>query len=269
MERCIKALFILAFLICGCTVKEDRRDCPCYTLVNVDEFIASGFSRAMVSFSTDRLINREEINLAQYEGTGYEQALPRMSNRIAVVAGLYNSRISGDTLYVRKGLEADPVWLYTDKIICNDDGIVVAAVPRKQYCRLNIVVLGLKPWESFPYSFRVRSECNAINLYSCRPAEGEYCALAEHSPAGVCSVIIPRQAESNLLLDIFNSRDGSSLDGDAVFTLDLGARFRAEGYDWERIDLQDATVTIDYASLDMHLKIADWDADDVYLDQKI
>lgn len=258
------------FLSFSCSVKENRSDCPCYVNVNIDDYLKSGFDRALLSFSSGGLIDREEVDLSPFEGVGYEQAMPRRLGRVAVASGLSKTIVKSDTLLTPYGIETDPLWLFCEEFLCTDDEYRIESVARKQYCRLVIGVKGLASGGAYDYSFVVKGNCNAIDMYSATAIEGKYCAEAIRNETGIFSVRIPRQKKSELLLEVIDKKTLSSSGEYSVkFTVDLGAIFTASGYNWERKDLLDAEVSIDYANAQVSFRIEDWKSDDVFGDIKI
>jgi hypothetical protein len=256
----LAVLLIVTLLSPACSVKENRTACPCYTSVDVDDFILAGFAEATVSFSADHLLRREMISLQEYEDIGYMIALDRRSNRAAVIAGLDNSVVRGDSLMTPYGLEADPIWLYSEKFYCDGDEHWINARPHKQYCRLEIVVTGLSPGDIYDCCFRVKAESCGLDLYGRQALEGEYCALAERSSTGDFTVRIPRQLENRLSLELLHIGNPD----EPLFTIELDRKLEAAGYDWTREDLRDISVEVDYAGTEVNLKILDWDSDDVF-----
>ncbi len=249
----------------SCSVKESRTACPCYTSVAVDDFILAGFSEATVSFSAEELLLREKIALAEYEDEGYMIALSRKANRAAVIAGMDKSVVKGDSLFTSYGLETDPIWLYSEKFVCDDDDHLINARPYKQYCRLRIVLTGLSSSDECDCLFRIRASSCGLDIYGRRPLEGDYCAVARRDSDGNYILRIPRQAENRLQLELFLPDGGES----PVFSMDLGEAFGKSGYDWTREDLRDASVEVDYARATFSLSIMDWDRNDIFKDIKI
>ena len=77
-------------------------------------------------------------------------------------------------------------------------------------------------------------------LVECRPDE-----------RGVCSVRLPRQTESSLMLNIL---DG----GASVREFALGEYIAASGFDWSSPDLGDLTIAVDFALTRISLSVDDW-----------
>ncbi len=256
----LAVLLLVSLFSPSCSVKESRSACPCYTSVAVDDFILAGFAEATVSFSADRLLRRETISLQEYEDVGYMIALDRRSNRAAVIAGLDKCIVRGDSLITPYGLEADPIWLFSEKFYCEGDELVINARPHKQYCRLEIVVTGLSPGDRYDCSFRVKAESCGLDLYGRQALEGEYCAWAQRSSTGDFFVRIPRQAENRLSLELLRTDAPDA----PLFTIELDRKLEAAGYDWTREDLRDISLEVDYSGTEVKLKIIDWDSDDVF-----
>ena len=246
----------------SCSVKEDRAACPCYASVLVGEFIRKGFTDAMVSFSSDHLVRRENICLAEYEDEAYVASLERKTNRAALVAGIDRMQIRGDSLVVPYGLDADPLWLYSEHFLCDDDSYTLNARPHKQYCRLEIVMEGLPAEVQTSCSFRVRAEASGLDLYRRQPLAGEFCAQARRGLDGNFSLLLPRQADGGILLDVFSG----PVETGEKFVVDVNAKLKAAGYDWKLEDLKDVSITTDYAKADISLRILDWNPDDGFKD---
>ncbi len=252
----------------ACSIREDRGGCPCYISVLVGDFLRAGFSDAMLSFSSDRLVSREDIRLAEYEDEAYVASLERRMNRASLVAGIDRMQVRGDSLLTPGGHGSDPIWLYSEKFFCNDDFYTVTARPHKQYCRLKIVQTELSPGEESSCSFSVRAGYCGIDLYDRQPLRGEFHAEAQREPDGSFSLLLPRQGEEGEIL--LEACVASQNDGEAfTFTVDLGAHLRAEGYDWTLEDLRDVSVTVDYARAEISAHIEDWGSENIFYDVKI
>lgn len=254
----IFALLVLSPLA-SCSVKEDRGVCPCHVLVDVDEFIRAGFKDALFSFRSGSLVYGEDAWIGKSLGVGHEYALPRKPFSSAVVSGLKNTIVRGDSLVTPYGAESDPLWLHCGDILCDADELRVVARPHKQYCRLTLMVTGLNPEEEYDRLVRVIGDCSSIDMYSGRALEGDFSAYASPVGDGTLSVLIPRQRENELGLEIICPDDGS-----VDCSIDLGRVFEEQAYDWDREDLQDVRATIDRSSFEVRLEIGSWDYDDIF-----
>lgn len=259
----------LGLLLCSCSVKEDRRACPCYVRMEVGEFLHAGLPEALVSFSSGGGIRRSEVDLSEFRESGLVQSLPRGAAGAALAAGLDCMEVRGDSLVVPYGKEADPLWLYAEKFVCDGDEKHLQAVPCKQYCTLTIVVSGLEDVADHGMTLSVMAGSCALDIYSARPLAGAYRAVARRSGASAFQVRIPRQSGYGLLLEILVPSGGEDGQENLSRVLDLGSEFRKAGYDWQRRNLQDASALVDYSGAEISLSIGDWDVDGSFGDIEI
>ena len=65
--------------------------------------------------------------------------------------------------------------------------------------------------------------------------------------------VLPRQVDASLVLEIDDGKGNSK-----VFA--LGQYMIASGYDWNEPDLEDVTVTLDYALTELRLVVNGWES---------
>ena len=99
----------LGLLLCSCSVKEDRRACPCYVRMEVGEFLHAGLPEALVSFSSGGGIRRSEVDLSEFRESGLVQSLPRGAAGAALAAGLKPIVCIGELLEEREGGRTEEV----------------------------------------------------------------------------------------------------------------------------------------------------------------
>ena len=210
-----------------------------------------------------------EVDLSEFRESGLVQSLPRGAAGAALAAGLDCMEVRGDSLVVPYGKEADPLWLYAEKFVCDGDEKHLQAVPCKQYCTLTVVVSGLEEDVDHGMTLSVMAGSCALDIYSARPLAGAYRAVARRSGASAFQVRIPRQSGYGLLLEILVPSGGEDGQENLSRVLDLGSEFRKAGYDWQRRNLQDASALVDYSGAEISLSIGDWDVDGSFGDIEI
>ena len=144
----------------------------------------------------------EDVDIRQYEAVGLDVPAPRGIIYMSAAFGHESFSCNGDSLVVKEGAEISPLFLWADKVLCHDDLYYAEADPRKQYCKMNIVVVGLNPGEDFEYALRLKADCNAISLYGADALEGNYTVIAKNKNASGYEVLVPRQRENNIVLSI-------------------------------------------------------------------
>lgn len=269
MGHLLSALLVAApLVIVSCTVKENRQLCPCYTSVDVGEFIESGHKNALVTVMSDSKSISEEINLLEYKDKPYVIPLPKGANKLSLISGMNYTHIREDSLVTPYGLSSDALWVYNEKFICKDDSYNISAVPYKNFCKMTIIVVGLVPGENYDFSFRLRAKCNALDIYDSEALEGDFCGFAIQSNTdGLFTICLPRQKSNSILLEI--CRSISDEEYETVHTINLNSKLTSVGYDWSKADLMDVHITVDYTSLDVSLEMINWDKDNNYIDVEI
>ena len=246
---------LILVLACACSVKEDRSVCPMYLNLNFDRQIYDDVLHdSFVNVSARNTYFSQSINIRHYESIGLDIQVPRGTVRASAAFGHEGFNCSGDSLIAKKGCEISPLFLWTEKIVSHDDLYYAEVLPRKQFCRMNIVIVGLMPGEDFEYGLRLRADCNALSVYSAKALEGNYTVFASRKNASGYEILIPRQKEHALLLELVEHDE-------AVVVLDLGAYMKDCGYDWSEPDLDDLMVIVDYTALTLSLEIQEWNND--------
>lgn len=261
----------LSLMICSCSVKEDRHDCPCFVHLVLDEFIRAGFRDASLSFDSGGNIFRDDVELVKYSGCPYEIALPRSETCMSVVSGSDGFVMEDNVLSVPYGQESGPLWLFHDRLDCSGDEEYVRAVPFKQYCCLTVIVSGLPPDEEYDCSMTVRADCCGIGLLDAGPVEGKYCATVRKTARNTFSVRIPRQSGNSLFLDILPGGNGPSAHrgGQTAWTFDLGQEFSGSGYDWTKQSLDDVSAVVDCSRAEVSVSVEEWEFDDSFGNMEI
>ena len=248
-------LAIVLPLLSACSVKENRDACPCYVNYNFDELISEGYRSALVSVSSDVSLYREDLDLLSVAGSGLDVPVPKTYVRSSVVLGLDRSYRSGDTLAVRENVEADAVYVWSDLRLCREEVVSLRPRPSKQYCKVDIIVTGVPPGAEYPYDMQVRANCCGLDLFDLLPVEGKYSTVVRKNNTSSYSVRIPRQKESDIILD-FLEKSG---DDEPVGGIDLGNEMDKKGYDWTKESLDYIFVILDFVRMDFSLKIVEWD----------
>ena len=267
--RCFLARAVLGTAILslfpGCSVKEDRIECPVYVTVLTDEFVRLGMNEGLVSFSGKRVIDREDVSFLSILRSGYRQACPREYARAAVFSGAENYILVENTMRVLPGCQAGLLWAYGESFSAQADEYVIDATPHKQYCLVQFLFEdAATPPSDYPWRFRIKAACSGMDIYTLEPLEGDYSACVGPNALGAWYGVIPRQKSNDLLLEVYLPDSDREDTGQVEYVIDLGARFEALGYDWTATDLRDITVKVGFASADITVSIQDWEGDNSY-----
>lgn len=264
MTRAVLGLALLS-LAPGCSVKEDRIECPVYVTVLTDEFVRLGMNEGLVSFSGTRVIDREDVSFLSILRSGYRQACPREFARAAVFSGAENYILVEESMRVIPGCQAGLLWAYGESFSAKSDEYVIDATPHKQYCLVQFL-FDDSPTAApdYPWRFRIRATCSGMDIYTLEPLEGDYAACVGPNAVGAWYGVVPRQKSNDLLLEVYLPEEGHEDRGRIDYVIDLGAKFEAMGYDWTAEDLRDVSVKVGFASAGITVSVQDWEGDNSY-----
>lgn len=271
--RRICGLLVLIFpglSVISCSIKDSRLDCPCYVNVNVDAFCSlNGADAALVSVMSGSPVTKENISLMDYAGTGYDVVVDRKTNSFSCVIGNEGMICTGDSIICPANGEWGRIYADAKSVFCDADDRYVELVPHKDFCTVTFVLVGVDSVEDYPFDIRVRANSNGMRVKDRKPVEGKYVAYAAANGSGTTlSVRLPRQSDTETVMDFMNRRQDRiySVD-DRVKTILLGKIMEAGGYNWEKDDLEDLSVTIDYVRASVSVRIDEWE--EVYYEEGI
>ena len=266
--KCYKKTFFLAtvlFLLAdsACTVIEPRQHCPCWATINLERFSElKNYEDVLTNILINSsLINSETVALADYVAQPYEKKLKdRIPTTVSCASGFDGMTARSDSLICDRGSEVSRVWTASLTQECEGDQAYFDLQPHKDYTTVTFVVLGIVSADEFDYDMRVRANYNGIRLRDRKPVEGAYLAYLRPLEAGVMFELrVPRQLDDEMVLDLLVPRsDRIYTTDDRIDVIPLGHRLKAQGFSWDKEDLDDAVVTIDMARLDVGVIISEW-----------
>lgn len=254
MKRLAFSILPVLLLALSC-VKEDRDDCPCYLVLDFDEVISQGVYREAIATlgpCSERLYDQRKIIMGDYGGRGYEVKVPRNLVKASVVCGFKNVNFDDSLYVVPLNEQSDPIMAFgiERRFECERETVEVKL--HKQYCRMNFRISGMDTRTEFPYEIRVKAECNGLRLHDLSPVEGEFSAMALEDESKNLSVLVPRQKDNVMSIEILDKKDGY------VQSVDIGKKMESLDYDWTGVDLQDVNLTVDYTQMTVLVEVEPW-----------
>ncbi len=247
--------FFLSLLLCSCSVKESRRDCPCHLYLDFSQVSREQFDSVQVLLDGARGGERR-VPLSL---TGLHQAtlavdVPR-DHYQANVCAMENGAFwltdgQEEVMEIPRGEECPPLYLHSARLEATGDEYVETVVLHKNFCTLHIRMEGNDPSQAYPFALRVRGGIDGYDRFG-RPRPGDFGAPAYPTADGRCSVRVPRQTDDSLQLQIVE-------DGRPLASFAIGEYIRSGGYDWTAPDLADVSLRIDCAALSLQIKIDNW-----------
>ena len=224
-----------------CSVREKRDLCPCILLLDpaqagrdtvlyrVTDGLSFSFGDSLTGPGTGRIpVPRRPLLLSCYAADGW--ALPPPA---------------AEGIVIPYGEPAPRLWLEATRLTAGGEAVRHPVTLHKAYCLLTLDVHGNEgPLADLP---AVRIEGNTAGWsWDGTPLEGPF-GVDVPVPGGICQVVLPRQSDASLMLDV--------MAGGTVRSFALGELLEQEGYDWTAPDLDDLTLYINYAVTDLSLTI--------------
>ena len=123
---------------------------------------------------------------------------------------------------------------------------------RKEHCLLTLELEGLVDG-IYPYDIKISGNTAGIDLRSLTPVEGRFWCIPSMTAGQVRLARIPRQKDRGLTLTLEDRTNGRT------HSLPLGEMISRSGYSWDKKNLDDITVRIDFASGDVTVIASDWE----------
>lgn len=242
-------LFIVfLFIFSSCSVKENRDSCPCLLVLDSDDRnMPEAGALNLLVFSQDDYVLTDTLAISD-TGTRYVIRVPRTALHVGVWTGISGRDESGGII-ISPGKECPRIYTHDNDILAEGETMTEKVVLRKNHCVLTILTKG---GNGFPFRLNVTGNVNGYSrdgqptsgLFSYYPPKGE--------SGNEFVVVLPRQVDSSLMLHVEDSNEN-------IKSFSLGHYIAESGYDWSASDLEDVTVTIDYALTEITLSVAGWD----------
>lgn len=265
--RVIKHIICLAAItsLASCSVKEQRAGCPVYLNINFDSIISSGqYENTLLNVESQVPVCEEELRLRDWEVQGYEVAARRGPVHMAAAFDYQSYSWHADTLRIKEGAESSRLFTWSESAICTGDLYHTSVDLNKQYCLMNIIIVGLLPGEDYAFDLRIKANCNGLALYDKDPIEGDYTVVASHKNASGYEVVIPRQRENRIVLELLEKNPKHIYDEDDIVSIiDVGADMEARGYDWEKNNLDDINVVLDFTKMSASIEVVPWNKNNI------
>jgi len=238
-------------LMAGC-IKEDRSECPCRLVLDFSDVDTTVVTSADLSVtSEDGFGYADAVDRSLFDG--YMLSVPRTLLEVCVWSGAGHCLNDDMSVTIPFGEDCPRVFLHTSEADADCELLEQKVDFRKNHCVLTIEV---DEGEDYPFELTVRGH---IDGYGCdmKPSVGDFSCRALPDSSGRCTVVLPRQLDSSLMLEITDGKESLK-----VFT--LGESIVAGGYDWDAPELDDVTVTLDYSLTEVALEIVEWDDERLY-----
>jgi hypothetical protein len=239
-------------LLAGCSVKEDRGICPCRLVLDFSEVDTS----VIVSADIDVAASDGTVFAAHLQADAfreeYEVQVPRADLQLGIWSGTEGFSLNRG-LKIPCGQDSPSVYVHSSALDADCEILRERIIFRKSHCRMTIRMNGS---EGAPLGLVIYGNVDGYEADG-RPSAGEFMCRAKPDAAGECTVVLPRQVDDSLVLELQDDDKG-------VKRFALGHYIAESGYDWTLPDLEDITMELDFAVTHITLVIQGWEADYKY-----
>lgn len=235
----------------GC-IKEDRSECPCRLVLDFNEVDTLSVSSVDVLLESDEGFTMSQV-VEKKNFSDYMVPVPKTRMFLSVWAGADRYLEHDKSVMIPYGEECPRLFLHKSEVEAEGEMVTERIRLRKNHCVLTVQV---EDGRDYPFDLMVRGKVDGYGG-DMMPTVGDFACKAVPDTLGTCVVVIPRQLDSSLILEV---DDGTG----HVKNFSIGESIVADGYDWKAEDLDDVTVTLDYALTEVALEIVEWEDESIY-----
>lgn len=244
-------LVLLGGLVVGqaCSVQEDRSPCPC--VLNIGFISPDEADSRSVGFRVSSSEGFELEDTLDLDRSGYrcQVSVPRTRLHVRAWTG-DDGTVSDLGLLIPLGQDCPRVYMHDSDIRTEGESYDETVILRKNHCVMTLVTEGEGRISS---DLRLMGNVAGYDAAG-KPVNGDFEFTMDAEGAGHEYVaVLPRQVDASLVLEV----DGGK---GARKTFALGQYIVASGYDWNKPDLEDVTVMLDYALTEVRLVVNGWES---------
>jgi hypothetical protein len=249
-----KTFIILAVALacaCACSIKEDRNPCPCW--LSIDFRWCADDMVTVSAWGRDEIFS-ERVATEDYQSPNYyERTVPKGYVSTSVVRGERDMVRNGARLIIPYGHDADSIYAHAGIVGCFEEFATDTVFLHKQFARV-FMSMDVPQGHDYPYTFKVCSDVCGIDLRDLSPVEGLFEIDLRLDKDNICVFCLPRQKTRGgaLSLPIYQ---GDEL----IETIPLAEWINCMGYDWQKKDLEDIYIGVDYAKAQVSILIKGWE----------
>lgn len=239
----------------GCSVKEDRADCPCYLNVSFKDSDRVGDIVGLLGWKELQEF-RESVDVSSVEGY-WVKPVHRGQLILSVFSGLANAGNESHYAVIPLGSQCDSLYAFHEGVDASGEQAFAEVSLHKQFCTVHLDIMKSAA-QMQDYRFVIEGNTCGFDLLDFSPVAGAFrfepkAAIGER----VMSFRIPRQVDDSLELGIW-FKDGTGYMENAG-TFPLGKYIVRQGYNWDAVDLQDIYVKIDVVISRVVISVDGWE----------
>lgn len=247
----IKSAVLLASCIAvvSCSIKEDRRPCPCWLDIDISGCSAHAIEVNLSAWSTENLFS-DKVAVADYPDA-YERTVTKGMVMTSAYSGLHESIVQGSRIIIPEGKQSDMLRVHSNVVDCTGEFAQDSVELNRQYAT---VYLSLKDdvKDRSLKTMEVKGGICGIDYVTLEPVEGDFRFRTDSNDEGIWMFRLPRQ-RSDSKLSLMTIVDGKEKD-----EFPLNEWIAKSGYSWLDKDLKDIYIDVDYAVGKVSIVIQGW-----------
>ncbi len=241
----------------SCSVKEIRHGCPCILSVDLREIPKENGEITLIVDNAAELYDSHIDPMKEQSGI-VQIKVPKGTNHIICAQGLPAARVYDvRNVIIPIGEECSTISLTTEAIECSEESQYYKPVLHKEWAEL-VISYDSGNLSDYPYSFIVDGNIKGIDIHSGKSLNGKFSceAVEDRVDKNEVSVRLPRQntEKPGLRLSLVSKEDYS-----VWKEYDLSKIIADTGFDWEKADLDDIRIHLDYSGQLSGITVIDWE----------
>ena len=174
---------------------------------------------------------------------------------------------NGSEWTVPIGSDYTPLFRFGYLAEVQEESFTVPVEFTKEYAHVTVQYLGAETFEHaggrFPFYITVRGNTCGIDALTGAPVTGAFACAAEETEAGVFRLILPRQADDQLLLELYGKPGLYPVEG-LAHSYNLGGIMREMGgITWQEKNLPDILIGINFKTTDFRVEVIPWEQENI------
>lgn len=241
------AVILVLSVAPGCSIKEERGDCPCRLFLDMTYVDVVDQSPVVLHvMSEDGFEYKAELNAENFNDTCVID-VPRKNLDVVLWSG-GGGNLDEDGLKIPLGHDCPPVYIHASVVEADYEAVYETVRLRKNYCILNVSFVNPEDVKAL----KIRGEVAGFDV-SGSPSYGEFSvsSIPDSTSGLVGRFYVPRQNGAPLYLDVIET-DGF------VKSFPLHVYLSEFGYRWDENDLNDINILLEYTPLGVIIRLQGW-----------
>lgn len=271
----MKRLFLIliaataALTSCREIILEDRTQCPSFLffdITNSDKFLSLDdvFTNVYSHPKTALMEERESTVKSIQDKDLYFVVKGTSSVKGYGLLGYDGLIQNGSEWTIPVGQEYVSLFRYQYQEAIQEESFIVPVEFVKDYCHVSLQFVGMETFSlasgRFPFDIVVKGNTSGINALTGVPVRGAFEFRPEEKTIGSFEFTLPRQADRNLLLELYG-REGLHQHPGFVDSFDLyDILLQKGGVTWTEKNLPDVELQIDYQQMTVTVNITAWES---------